>query len=63
MNDQHSADIAALREEVRELSEQIHGLVEAWNTARGVVKFVKWLSSMAIAVTSIWALFRMGSVK
>lgn len=50
-------ELRQLRCEVRELSQQVHDLVEAWNTARGVVRFVKTLGSVATAGAAIWALF------
>lgn len=57
------AKVERLSEDVKALRSEVHDLVEAWNTARGVVKFVKWLGSVAIAVTSIWALVKLGSAK
>lgn len=55
--------VAALTEKVDTLSTQIAGLVEAWNTARGLVRFVKFLGMMATVATSIWALFQVGNHK
>lgn len=49
-------EVHALRVEVRDLNAQVRGLVEAWQTAQGVVKFMKLLGSMATAVAAIWAL-------
>lgn len=53
-------DIARLEAKVDALSTQIQDLVQAWNTARGMVRFVKLLGGMATAVTAIWALIRLG---
>lgn len=61
MTEPNSAEIALLRQEVRELTGQVHDLVEAWNTARGVVKFVKLLGSLATAAAAVWALFKLGA--
>lgn len=56
---------ALLRKDVRELTERIQsleksvaGLVEAWNTASGVVKFVKWMASIATAIGILIAAFK-----
>jgi len=37
---------------------RIESLLNAWNTASGVVKFVKWLGGLAMAMTAIWAMIR-----
>lgn len=58
-----NAELQELRREVAELKEAVGDLVEAWRTAQGVVRFVKWLSTLAIAITSVWALFKLGSAK
>jgi hypothetical protein len=49
-------EVHALRVEVRDLNEQVRGLVDAWQTAQGVVKFMKMLGSLATAAAAIWAL-------
>jgi phage shock protein A len=49
-------EVHALRVEVRDLNAQVRGLVEAWQTAQGVVKFMKMLGSVATAAAAIWAL-------
>ncbi|WP_426271583.1 hypothetical protein ACN9MB_09155 [Dyella kyungheensis] len=63
MNDDLENKVALLTEKVDSLSTQIAGLVEAWNTARGVVRFVKFIGMLATAVTATWALFQLGSHK
>lgn len=52
-------EVHDLNKKVENLTEKVSGLVEAWNTATGVLKFVKVLGSMATAVVAIWAIFRM----
>lgn len=52
-----SREVHHLRREVSELSQNVRDLVEAWNTARGVVRFVKTLGSIATAGAALWALF------
>ena len=52
-------EVHALRVEVRDLNAQVRGLVEAWKTAQGVVKFMKLLGSLATAATAVWVLVRL----
>ncbi|MGA0588711.1 hypothetical protein ACO2Q2_16530 [Dyella sp. KRB-257] len=56
-------ELEQLRKEVSALRDDIHGLLEAWRTASGVVKAVKWLGKVAAAVTTIYALFKLGGGK
>lgn len=37
-----------------ELVKSIAGLVEAWNTAQGVTKFVKWLSTLVAGAIALY---------
>jgi hypothetical protein len=43
------ADMEALTRAVTKQSNDIEGLVKAWNTANGVVSFMKWLAGIAVA--------------
>jgi hypothetical protein len=52
-------EVHALRVEVRDLNAQVRGLVEAWQTAQGVVKFMKLLGSLATAAAAVWVLVRL----
>ena len=63
MSDEQAHQIDMLRQEVRDLTTQVHDLVDAWNTARGVVKFVKWMGSLATAIAAILALVKLGAQK
>lgn len=60
-------EIALLRGEVAELKTLVGELVTAWNTARGVVKFVRYLSAtvavVSTAIAAVWALFHLGPSK
>lgn len=60
-------DIALLRQEVAELKTAVDELVLAFNTARGVVKFVRYLSATVVtisaAIGAVWGLFHMGATK
>lgn len=54
-----SREVHHLRREVTELSNNVRDLVEAWRTARGVVRFVKVLGGAATGVMAIWALIKL----
>lgn len=56
-------EVQQIREEVQQLRADIHELLEAWRTASGVVKAVKWVGKLAAAVTTIYALIKLGSTK
>jgi uncharacterized coiled-coil DUF342 family protein len=47
-------EIKELKSDVNKLSADIKGLIEAWNTAKGMTSFVKWLSGLIIAGGIIW---------
>lgn len=55
------ADLARVEAKVDALSAQVAELVAAWNTARGMVRFIKFLGGMATAITAVWALVQIGS--
>lgn len=52
-------EMADLRQEVHDLSKEVAGLVRMWETASGVVAFVKWLAGLATAVTVLYTLLKM----
>lgn len=52
-------EIAALETKVDQLSTDVKGLVEAWQTASGVVAFVKWLAGVSTALAILWAAFKL----
>jgi hypothetical protein len=52
----YDAEIAELKSEVKELRTDIKELIEAWNAAKGVTSFVKWLSGIIVACVSLYAL-------
>jgi archaellum component FlaC len=51
-------EVNDLKAEVSELRKDIAGLIEAWNTAQGVTKFVKWLSTFITGAGIIYALWK-----
>lgn len=46
------------KEDFGELQRSIEGLVTAWETAGGLVRFVKWLSAFVAAVAALWLAIR-----
>lgn len=48
-------ELTSIKNEVRTLSAEVSGLLEAWRTASGVVSFVKWLSGIVTAAGILWA--------
>lgn len=62
MSEDLREEVAELRQEVRDLKKSVEDLVLAWNTAKGMTAFVKWLASLAIAGGVIYALIAHGKV-
>lgn len=68
--DESSSEIKQLREELSKLHTlpaevsalryDIKDLLDAWKTAVGVVKAVKWLGKVSAAVGAVYALFKLG---
>jgi len=62
ISDNEAISIAILQIEVKQLASDVEaltkateGLLDAWNGAGTVLKLMKWLSTLATAVTAIWA--------
>lgn len=51
-------EVNDLKAEVSELRKDIAGLIEAWNTAQGITKFVKWLSGIVTGLAVLYALYK-----
>ncbi|MFM7028851.1 MAG: hypothetical protein ACKOXK_09300 [Chakrabartia sp.] len=49
------ADLEAVQEELKAVRKELKDLLDAWNTATGVVRFVKWLSTFVTALAVIFA--------
>ena len=67
MSNVEPSEFHALRDEVREMRRDMQELVQAWQTAQGVVRFVrwignvtKWIAGVVAAVVALWALLKMG---
>jgi hypothetical protein len=54
------SQLERLRAEVGELSKSTKALVDAWNTATGMVKFVKLLSTVVAAIGAIYLFVKHG---
>ena len=52
------AELAAVRSELNALRTDVKDLVVAWKAASGLVKFVKWLSTLVAAIAVITAAFK-----
>lgn len=56
MDRHHREDKAAQlanSEAIEDVSSKMGGLLDAWNTANGVGKFLKWLGAIGVGVTYI----------
>ena len=49
------AELAAVRSELNALRTDVKDLVAAWKTATGVVRFVKWISTLMAALAVVYA--------
>ena len=51
-------EIVDLTEKVADLSTAVAGVVDAWQTASGVVAFIKWLAGAVVALGILWTAFK-----
>lgn len=49
------ADLEAMQGELKAVRQELKDLLDAWNTATGVVRFIKWLSTLVTALAVIFA--------
>ena len=49
------ADLEARQDELKAVLKELKDLLDAWNTATGMVRFVKWLSTFATAIAVLYA--------
>jgi hypothetical protein len=52
------ADLESMQSELKAVRKELKDLLDAWNTATGVVRFVKWLSTLVTAGAIIFAAFK-----
>jgi hypothetical protein len=55
-------EVEAMRSEVKELRAEIRALVDAWNAATGLVKFIKLLSTVLAALGAIYMFVAHGNL-
>lgn len=55
--------VVSLEYKIDSMSQSITELVAAWNTAKGMTTFVKWLASLGTAGGVLYALFHGGAIK
>lgn len=60
---QLESKVESLEKEITALRTDVKDLVDAWNTARGVTSFVKWVGSLAVGATLLYNLIVHGSPK
>lgn len=51
-------ELKDLKESVTLLNKSVEGLVDAWNTAKGITAFVKWLGGFISAAAIVYALIK-----
>jgi len=51
-------DLEELQTDVKELNKEIKSLVSAWNTATGLVAFVKYAAAGVTALGVLWFAFK-----
>ena len=49
------ADLEAMQEELKAVRKDLKDLLDAWNTATGMDRFVKWLSTLMAALAVVYA--------
>ncbi len=49
------ADLEAMQDDLKAVRKELKDLLDAWNTATGMVRFVKWLSTFATALAVLYA--------
>lgn len=57
---QLESKIEKLEDKVTKLTTSVEDLVTAWNTAKGMTTFVKWLAGVAAACVMLWNLAHNG---
>lgn len=56
-------EVESLKKEVADMRADIKDLVDAWNTARGVTAFVKWVGSIAAGAAILYNVLTHGVPK
>ena len=60
--EQHTADeivrYTDLKQDIKELKEAVAALTIAWNQARGIIYFIKWIAGIAGGLTAVFVFFK-----
>lgn len=49
-----ASQIADLKGEVEEIKTSIEGLMTAWEAVTGLLKFIKFLAQLGVAIATLW---------
>jgi hypothetical protein len=52
------SDVNQMKDDLKELRQEVKDLLDAWKTATNVLAFIKWLAGIGAAVAFIWALIK-----
>lgn len=51
-------DVEEMKADMKELKDEVKSLLEAWNTATGLLKFIKWAVGIAAAAATLVAAYK-----
>lgn len=51
-------DMDAMKDDLKAARAEVKELLDAWRTATGMLVFIKWLSTLGVAVAAFWALLK-----
>jgi hypothetical protein len=51
-------DMDAMKDDLKAARAEVKELLDAWRTATGMLVFIKWLSTLGVAVAAFWALIK-----
>lgn len=51
-------DVEEMKADMRELKDEVKSLLEAWNTATGLLKFIKWTVGVAATIATLIAAYK-----
>lgn len=52
------SDVNQMKDDLKELRQEVKDLLDAWKTATNVLAFVKWLAGIGTAVAFLWAVIK-----
>jgi hypothetical protein len=51
-------DMDSMKDDLKAARAEVKELLDAWRTATGMLVFIKWLSTLGVAVAAFWALIK-----